>query len=108
MGHVRQELGLGPICQLGSFSCSSVLLDGVTQIEHHLIDLRLQGIHLSARLDRDEPSEIAVHSCRRNLGESTHLRGQVSSHGVDRHSASQTNHRLIFMRWIMRMSRQRT
>lgn len=42
MGHVRQELGLGPICQLGGFSCSSVFLDGVTQIEHHLIDLRLQ------------------------------------------------------------------
>ena len=87
MGHIRQELGLGPIRQLGGFPCSGVLLDRVAQVEYHLIDLRFQRVHFSARLHRDEPSEIAIHGCRGNLSEATHLRGQVPSHRVDRHSA---------------------
>ena len=84
MRHVGQKLTLTPICQFGRLSRRCVLLNRVTQVEHHLVDLRLQRIHLTARLDGDEPREVAVHGCSRYLRKATHLGGQVARHGVDR------------------------
>lgn len=86
MRHIRQELRLAPIRQFSRLPGSRVLLYTFTQVVHHLIDLRLERVHLTARLDSDEPSEIAVHSRRTDLCETAHLRGQVSGHGVDSHS----------------------
>ena len=85
MRHIGQELRLRPICQLGRFPRSSVLLDTVAQVEDHLIDLGLEGVHFTACLDRDEPTEVAVHGCRRDLGETTHLGRKVAGHGVHGH-----------------------
>lgn len=82
MRHVRQKLTLTPIRQLGRLPRRRILLNSLPQIEHHLVDLRLERIHLSARFDRDEPREVAVHCCRRDLCESTHLGGQVVRHLV--------------------------
>ena len=83
VGHVSQELRFTSVRQLSSFPRSGVLLDTVAQVEDHLIDLRLQRVHLSAGLDRDEPSEVAVHSRLRDLRESSDLGRQVAGHGVD-------------------------
>ena len=83
MGHVGQELALTPVRQLGGLPCSGVLLYRVAQVENHGVDLRLQRVHLSAGLDRDEPSEVAVHSRLRDLRESSDLGRQVAGHGVD-------------------------
>ena len=68
-------LPLTPICQLCHLMHSSILLNTIPQIEHHLVDLRLQGIHLSTRLDSDETRKVAVHSCGRDLHEPTYLGG---------------------------------
>ena len=87
MRHVSQKLRFTPIGQLSRFPRSRVLLDTVPQVEHHLIDLCLQRVHLTARLHRDEPGEIAIHSCGRYLSETANLRGQVSGHRVDGHTA---------------------
>ena len=58
MRHTRQELAVTAIRQLSCFSTSSssVLLDTISQVEHHLIDLCLQRIHLSS----DETSKVAA------------------------------------------------
>ena len=59
MRHTRQELAVTAIRQLSCFSTSSssVLLDTISQVEHHLIDLCLQRIHLSS----DKTSKVAIH-----------------------------------------------
>lgn len=81
--HVRQELRLGPIRQLGRLPRHRVLLQRVTEGEDHLVDLRLERVHLSRRFDRDERAEVAFGGGGRNLGKGADLRGQVQSHGVD-------------------------
>lgn len=60
MRHVGQELRLGPVRQLRRFPRSRVLLNTLSQVVHHLIDLGLERVHLSASFDSDEPSEISV------------------------------------------------
>src|SRR6202044_3430562 len=67
------------------------LLNTVPQIEHHLIDLCLQRVHLAACLDRDEASKVSVHCRCRDLSKATDLRGQVSGHRVDGHTAQLEN-----------------
>ena len=74
MRHVGQELRFTSICQLRSLPGGSVLLDTVSQVKYHLVDLRLQRVHLPARLNRDESTEVAVHCRGGDLGETTHLR----------------------------------
>jgi hypothetical protein len=64
MRHIRQKLTLTPIRQLRRLSRSRVLLNTIPQVEHHLVDLRLQRIHLSTGFNRDEPREITVHRRR--------------------------------------------
>ncbi len=65
--HIRQELRFTPVRQLGRFSRSSVLLDTLAQVVHHLIDLGHQRVSFSAGLDSDESCEIAIHSSCRDL-----------------------------------------
>ena len=48
MRHIRQKLTLTPIRQLSCFPSSSVLLDVISQVEHHLIDLCLQALSSSS------------------------------------------------------------
>jgi len=86
MTHVRQELTLAPVCQFRGFSCCRVLLNRLSQVEDHLIDLGLERVHLARRLDSDEASEISIRSGRRNLGESTDLRCKICSHSIDGHA----------------------
>ena len=103
MTHVRQELTLTPIRQLSRFPSRRVLLNTkvrrnswrcsddeqdpqrlpIPQVENHVVDLGLQTVHLSASLDRNKPREVSIHSCSRNLGETSDLRRQVASHSVD-------------------------
>ena len=82
MRHVCQKLTLTPIRQLGRLPRRRILLNSLPQIEHHLVDLRLERVHLSTRFDRNEPRKVAVHCCRRDLCEPTHLGGQVVRHLV--------------------------
>ena len=91
VGHVGQELRFTSVRQLSSFPRSGVLLNRVARVGHHLVDLRLQRVHLSARLDRDEPTEIAVHRRCRDLRETPDLRRQVARHGVDRHPKNKSS-----------------
>lgn len=81
--HVSQELGFTPVGQFGGFPGSGVLLDTISQVEDHLVDLRLQRVHLSTSLDRDETTEVSVCGGGRDLRETTHLRRQVVGHGID-------------------------
>jgi len=83
MRHVREELRFTTVCELGCFPGGRVLLDTVAEIEDHLIDLRLQGVHLTTGFDGDEAREISVHCGCGYLSEPTHLGGQVAGHGVD-------------------------
>jgi hypothetical protein len=74
-----------------SYSCWPALqppsqpysLNTISQVEHHLIDLGLQGIHFSTGFNRDESREIAIHRRSRDLSKASHLRCQVRRHGVD-------------------------
>jgi len=90
VGHVCQELRFTPVRQLGSFPSSRVLLDAVSQVEDHLVDLGLQGIHLPTGFDSDETSEVPVHGCSGNLTEASHLGRQVAGHRVDGHSVERS------------------
>ena len=82
MRHIRQKLRLTPIRELDGLPRSGVLLDTVTQVGHHLVDLCLQRVHLAARLDGNEATEVAVHGRRRDLRETSDLRRQVPGHRV--------------------------
>jgi len=88
MRHISQKLRFTPVSQLSRFPRCRVLLNTVPQVEHHLIDLRLQRVHLTARFDRDEAGEVTIHGCGRDLSEPTDLGGQVSGHSVDGHTAN--------------------
>ena len=83
MRHVCQDFTLAPVRQLSRLPRRHILLNAIPQVEHHLVDLCLQGIHLAASLDRDEPCEIAIHDRSRDLCEASDLSRQVSCHGVD-------------------------
>lgn len=41
MTHIGQKLGFGPVSQLCRLPRSRILLDGIPQVEHHLINLSL-------------------------------------------------------------------
>ena len=86
VGHVCQELGFTPIRQLGGFPSSRVLLDAVSQVEDHLVDLGLQRIHLPTGLNSDETSEIPIHGCSGNLADTSHLGRQGAGHCIDGHA----------------------
>ncbi|KAH3665686.1 hypothetical protein OGAPHI_003874 [Ogataea philodendri] len=83
VGRVGQELRLGAVSKLGSLSGSSVSLNGLSQVQHHLVNLGLQGIHFSRGLHGNESREVSVRSGSSDLGKRSHLRGQVRSHDVD-------------------------
>jgi hypothetical protein len=86
MGHVGQELRFTAVSEFGRFSGGGVLLNAVAQIEDHLVDLRFQRIHFATGLDGDKACEISIHGGSRYLSEATHLGGQITGHGIDRHS----------------------
>ena len=44
--HIRQELTLAPIRQFCPLLLCGVLLNAITQIENHLVDLRIEQISL--------------------------------------------------------------
>jgi len=81
--HVGQKFTLTPVCRFGLLPGTGVLLDRLSKIVHHLIDLRLQTVHLSTRFDRDKTGEVSICRCSGDLGECSHLRGEVRSHRVD-------------------------
>ena len=60
--HVCQEFTLTPVGRFGLLSGARILLDRLSEVVHHLIDLRLQTVHFTTRFDRDEPSEISIGS----------------------------------------------
>jgi len=60
VGHIGEELGLGSVCKFSSLSRSSVSLNAVPKIEHHLIDFSLQLVHFSRSFNRNELGEVAV------------------------------------------------
>jgi hypothetical protein len=91
MGHVREELRFTTVCELGGFPGGSVLLDAVAQIEDHLIDLCFQRVHFATGFDGDEACEISIHCGCGYLSEPTDLRGQIASHGIDRHPFGMTS-----------------
>jgi hypothetical protein len=47
MTHIRQELTLAPVRQLCSLSRSRILLDRVSQMIQHIVDMCLQTVHLT-------------------------------------------------------------
>lgn len=73
MRHIGQELRFTSIRQFSSFSSHRILLQTVTQREDHLVDFRLERIHFSRRLDRDERTEISFRGGGGNLGECSDL-----------------------------------
>ena len=83
MRHVGKEFGLGSVGEFGSLSGSCVSLDGVSQVEDHLINLALQFVHFSRCLDGDELCEVSISGGISDVSKSTDLSRQVHSHGVD-------------------------
>jgi hypothetical protein len=83
---------LTPVSQLRRLPRRRVLLDTIPQVEHYLIDLRLQRVHLTAHLDRDEPRKVSIHSRRRDLRKAPYLCFQIPGHGVDRQSKPYHQH----------------
>jgi hypothetical protein len=56
MTHIRQELTLAPVRQLCSLSRSGILLDRVSQMIQHIVDMRLQTVHLTYRREEEKES----------------------------------------------------
>ena len=83
VGHIRQELRLRAVRELSRLTRRRVLLDRLAQVVHHLVDLRLERVHFARGLNGDEAREVAVHGRCRDLSETSDLRRQVASHGVD-------------------------
>jgi hypothetical protein len=54
------KLALTPVGQLCSLPRSRILLNIISQFEHHLIDLGLQGIHFSTGINLVESPSIAA------------------------------------------------
>jgi hypothetical protein len=73
-------------------SLAAVFFWIILQVEHHLIDLRLQRVHLAAHLDRDEPRKVSIHSRRQDLHKALYLCFQIPDHGVDRQSKPYHQH----------------
>jgi hypothetical protein len=83
MGHISKEFGFCSVGEFSGFSSSSISLNGVSQIEDHLIDLSFQLVHFSRCFDSDKFCKIAVSCSVRNVPKCTDLSGQVHSHCVD-------------------------
>ena len=83
MRHVGQELALTPIRRFCLLPRRRILFNRFPEVVHHLVDLRLERVHLTRRFDSDEPREVAVGRCRRDLGKRSDLRCKVGGHRVD-------------------------
>ena len=86
MRHIRQELALRPIRELGRLARGGVPLNRVAQVEHHLVDLSLERVHFARGLNGDEAREVAVHGCLGDLREAADLGREVVRHGVYGHA----------------------
>ena len=73
MRHVGQELRLGPVGQLGSLSSLCVSLDTVPEVEHHLVDLPLQLVHLSGCFDFHYLGKVPVGGSISDVSKGSHL-----------------------------------
>lgn len=83
MGHVGEELRFRSVSELGGFSGSGVSLDGISQIEDHLVDFPLQFVHFSRGLDSDQLGEVSIGGSVRDITEGSDLSSQVHGHCVD-------------------------
>ena len=83
MGHICQEFRFRPIGKFGGFPSCCISLNGVSQIEHHLIDLALQLVHFSGRLHRDEFREVTISCSVGDVAKGSDLSSQIHGHGVD-------------------------
>ena len=82
MRHVGQEFTLTPVSSFGLLPGACVLFDRLSKVVHHLVDLRLETVHFTARLDRDKAREVSVSGGSRDLSKGSDLRRQVRSHRV--------------------------
>jgi hypothetical protein len=73
MRHVGQEFGFRSVGELGGFSCSSISLDTVSQVEHHLVDLPLQLVHFPRGFDCNQLRKVSVCRCVGDVAKSSDL-----------------------------------